>query len=165
VPSIYRKYTTSVSPEFEGIAPGITSRFEVFTDDTFDDMEVSLSQTTQTLEVLTILRSTIAGFISNSIPSENGDKWRRNRYRSPAAVGSPRLRVATTKARRRALVDLQRVIRIFRDRCACSQHLHIRGHLRKCTDLAFAGQRAGPKLSGLFRVPYAEEVSSTCLLV
>jgi hypothetical protein len=42
VPSIYRKYTTNVSPKFEGIAPGITSRFEVFTDDTFDEMEVSL---------------------------------------------------------------------------------------------------------------------------
>jgi hypothetical protein len=43
VPSIYRKYTTFVSPKFEGVAPGITSRFEVFTDDTFDDVEVSLT--------------------------------------------------------------------------------------------------------------------------
>jgi hypothetical protein len=47
VPSIYRKYTTNVSPKFEGIAPGITSRFEVFTDDTFDEMEVSLVMVTR----------------------------------------------------------------------------------------------------------------------
>jgi hypothetical protein len=44
VPSIYRKYTTHISPHFEGAAPGITSRFEVFTDDTFDEMKVCCSQ-------------------------------------------------------------------------------------------------------------------------
>jgi hypothetical protein len=40
VPSIYRKYTTQVASEFEGVAPGITSRFEVFTDETFNETKV-----------------------------------------------------------------------------------------------------------------------------
>lgn len=41
VPSIYRKYSTNIRPDFVGIAPGITSRFEIFTDETFAKMEVS----------------------------------------------------------------------------------------------------------------------------
>jgi hypothetical protein len=40
VPSIYRNYSTNIKPGFEGIAPGITSRFEVFTDETFAEMKV-----------------------------------------------------------------------------------------------------------------------------
>ena len=40
VPAIYRKYSTTISPDFEGVAPGITSRFEVFTDETFKEMKV-----------------------------------------------------------------------------------------------------------------------------
>lgn len=43
VPAIYRSYSTRIKPGFEGIAPGITSRFEVFTDETFAEMKVSLS--------------------------------------------------------------------------------------------------------------------------
>jgi hypothetical protein len=43
VPSIYRAYTTRISPGFEGIAPGITSRFEVFTDETFAKTKVSFA--------------------------------------------------------------------------------------------------------------------------
>lgn len=39
VPAIYRKYRTSIKPRFEGIAPGITSRFEVFSDETFESTE------------------------------------------------------------------------------------------------------------------------------
>ena len=41
VPSIYRSYSTRIKPGFEHFAPGITSRFEVFTDDTFAQMKVS----------------------------------------------------------------------------------------------------------------------------
>lgn len=35
VPSLYRKYGSKIIPGSENTAPGITSRFEVFTDDTF----------------------------------------------------------------------------------------------------------------------------------
>lgn len=41
VPAIYRKYSTKIKPGFENISPGITSRFEVFYDETFTKMEVS----------------------------------------------------------------------------------------------------------------------------
>ena len=41
VPSIYRKYITRIKPGFEHVAPGITSRFEIFTDDTFREMKIS----------------------------------------------------------------------------------------------------------------------------
>lgn len=40
VPSIYRRFSTNIKPDFEGMAPGITSRFEVFTDETFAEMKV-----------------------------------------------------------------------------------------------------------------------------
>ncbi|KAH7406481.1 cytochrome P450 [Phaeosphaeria sp. MPI-PUGE-AT-0046c] len=39
VPSIYRKYSTNIRLDFVEIAPGITSRFEVLTDETFAKME------------------------------------------------------------------------------------------------------------------------------
>ncbi|KAI8932429.1 hypothetical protein NX059_010615 [Plenodomus lindquistii] len=39
VPSIYRRYNTQIRPDFAGIAPGVSSRFEVFTDDTFAEMK------------------------------------------------------------------------------------------------------------------------------
>ncbi|EKG14889.1 Cytochrome P450 [Macrophomina phaseolina MS6] len=39
VPAIYRKYSTKVKPGFENVSPGITSRFEVFGDDTLPKME------------------------------------------------------------------------------------------------------------------------------
>ena len=41
VPSLYRKYRSSIKPGFEGIAPDITSGFEVVTDETFIKMKVS----------------------------------------------------------------------------------------------------------------------------
>ncbi|GME26076.1 cytochrome P450 [Neofusicoccum parvum] len=41
VPAIYKKYSTRIKPGFESVSPGITSRFEVFGDDTFPKMEVS----------------------------------------------------------------------------------------------------------------------------
>jgi hypothetical protein len=40
VPSIYRKHATCIKPGFEGTAPGITSRFEVFSDEMFAEMKV-----------------------------------------------------------------------------------------------------------------------------
>jgi hypothetical protein len=40
VPAIYRQYSTSIHPDMAGVAPGITSRFEVFTDETFADSKV-----------------------------------------------------------------------------------------------------------------------------
>lgn len=38
---IYREYTTSIAPGFENKTPGITSRFEVFYDETFPEVAVS----------------------------------------------------------------------------------------------------------------------------
>lgn len=43
VPAIYRKYESSIKERFEGVTPGITSRFEVFSDETVERMEVSPS--------------------------------------------------------------------------------------------------------------------------
>lgn len=37
--AIYRKYTTSITPGWEEISPGITSRFEVFSDETSEKVE------------------------------------------------------------------------------------------------------------------------------
>ncbi|KAK4503417.1 hypothetical protein PRZ48_004332 [Zasmidium cellare] len=39
VPAIYRKYKTSIALESRGVPPGITSRFEVFADETFERVE------------------------------------------------------------------------------------------------------------------------------
>ncbi|KAL6704454.1 hypothetical protein ACN47E_008198 [Coniothyrium glycines] len=39
VPSIYRQFSIRVRPDDQDIAPGITSRFEFFTDDTFAQMK------------------------------------------------------------------------------------------------------------------------------
>lgn len=43
VSAIYRKYTTSIAPGFEGKTPAITSRFELFYDETKDQIEVCTS--------------------------------------------------------------------------------------------------------------------------
>jgi hypothetical protein len=40
VPAIYRKYETRIAQGFEGVSPGVTSRFEVFGDERFDRVEV-----------------------------------------------------------------------------------------------------------------------------
>ncbi|KAH9909917.1 cytochrome P450 [Xylariomycetidae sp. FL2044] len=37
--TVYRKYSTSLQDRQKGISPGITSRFEVFYDETFEEME------------------------------------------------------------------------------------------------------------------------------
>ena len=39
VPAIYRRYSTKLKPGSEEVSPGITSRFEVFYDETFSKME------------------------------------------------------------------------------------------------------------------------------
>lgn len=39
VPAIYRRYSTRIKPGSEDVSPGITSRFEVFYDETFEKME------------------------------------------------------------------------------------------------------------------------------
>jgi hypothetical protein len=41
VAAVYRKYSTAVKVGHEHAAPGVTSRFEVFHDDTFDRVSVS----------------------------------------------------------------------------------------------------------------------------
>lgn len=39
--AIYRRYQTCPAPGYEGVTPGITSRFEVFYDDQVPEMRVS----------------------------------------------------------------------------------------------------------------------------
>ena len=39
--AVYQMYSTSLAEGVENVAPGVTSRFEVFHDDTFEDFEVS----------------------------------------------------------------------------------------------------------------------------
>ena len=42
VATLYRQYSTSIAPEFEETSPGITARVEVFFDERFSKMQVSL---------------------------------------------------------------------------------------------------------------------------
>ena len=39
--ALYRKYTTTEQEKQKGVSPGISSRFELFYDDTFDNFKVS----------------------------------------------------------------------------------------------------------------------------
>lgn len=39
--AVYRNYSTTIKPGYEGVSPGVTSRFEVFFDETFKQIEVS----------------------------------------------------------------------------------------------------------------------------
>lgn len=71
VPSLYRKYGSRVVPGQENMAPGITSRFEVFADDTFPKMKVGAS-TKSLWHVLTTARSTRAGWSSLLINNGRG---------------------------------------------------------------------------------------------
>lgn len=48
VTAIYRKYSTGLKIGFEEAAPGVTSRFEVFSDDTYDKVAVSLHRVSST---------------------------------------------------------------------------------------------------------------------
>ena len=42
VPSVYRKYGSRIRPGTEHIALGTTSRFKVFTDDTYREMKACI---------------------------------------------------------------------------------------------------------------------------
>ncbi len=44
VAAIYRKYETSIAPGFEDKSPAITSRFELFYDETVSQIEVSCAE-------------------------------------------------------------------------------------------------------------------------
>lgn len=48
LPAIYRRYSTRIRSGSEGVSPGITSRFEVFSDENFEQVAVSRSQFSQT---------------------------------------------------------------------------------------------------------------------
>ncbi|BCS19420.1 cytochrome P450 [Aspergillus puulaauensis] len=37
--SVYREYKTEIAPEFQGVSPGVTARYEIFYDDRFPKME------------------------------------------------------------------------------------------------------------------------------
>lgn len=52
--AIYRDYTTSEYEEQKGVSPGITSRFEIFYDETLPKMEVSITNQQQSLKPLLI---------------------------------------------------------------------------------------------------------------
>jgi hypothetical protein len=55
VAAVYRMYSTSLVEGFENVAPGVTSRFEVFHDDTFEDVEVSSPSCMVFLTALTVV--------------------------------------------------------------------------------------------------------------
>lgn len=40
--SVYRMYKTEIAPEFKGVSPGVTARYEIFYDDQFPRMEEHL---------------------------------------------------------------------------------------------------------------------------
>ena len=67
VPSLYRQYSTKLKPGFDGAAPGITSRFEVFTDDTFAEMKVSILDIEFEVLLLTAHRSIHVGYSSHHL--------------------------------------------------------------------------------------------------
>jgi hypothetical protein len=52
VAAIYRKYSTAIYEDFEDFSPGITSRFEVFCDETYGDVRVSSLKLAQEKYVL-----------------------------------------------------------------------------------------------------------------
>lgn len=37
--SVYRKYRTEIAPQFLGVSPGVTNRYEVFGDETFERLQ------------------------------------------------------------------------------------------------------------------------------
>jgi hypothetical protein len=56
VVAIYREYTTSIATGFEDKSPAITSRFELFYDETVPEIVVSTSHCEKSSKVLTILQ-------------------------------------------------------------------------------------------------------------
>jgi hypothetical protein len=57
--AIYRKYRTSLASGFEHATPGITARFEMFYDERFPVIKVSLSKTEGHLRKLSTLHRNI----------------------------------------------------------------------------------------------------------
>jgi hypothetical protein len=45
VAAIYKKYSTTLKAGFGDVAPGVTSRFEVFSDDSYEKIAVSICST------------------------------------------------------------------------------------------------------------------------
>ena len=58
VAAIYRNYSTSLAPGLENVAPGVTSRFEVFHDDTYADVKVGAAPPTSVRNPLMIQAGT-----------------------------------------------------------------------------------------------------------
>lgn len=71
VAAIYRRYETRLKPEFEKVSPGITSRFEVFRDDTISDVKVSVQVSTADHIANLSNRSMNAGSTSLSVREPN----------------------------------------------------------------------------------------------
>lgn len=44
VAALYRTYSTTIKQGYEGVSPGVTSRFEVFSDENFTEIKVSIVQ-------------------------------------------------------------------------------------------------------------------------
>jgi hypothetical protein len=58
VVAVYREYTTSLAPGFEDKSPAITSRFELFYDETVPEIAVSFSRCAISNKTLTALPGT-----------------------------------------------------------------------------------------------------------
>lgn len=54
VVAVYREYTTSIAPGFEDKSPAITSRFELFYDETVPEIAVSSYRCGRPSKILTI---------------------------------------------------------------------------------------------------------------
>lgn len=50
VPALYRRYSSRIKPGFEDVTPGITSRFEVFYDETLERMEVGSQEYSRSVQ-------------------------------------------------------------------------------------------------------------------
>lgn len=73
VPAIYRRYSSRIKHGFEDVTPGITSRFEVFYDETIERMEVSQVGIRWLLQrLIGFVRNTLAGY-SSSIYQRSSD--------------------------------------------------------------------------------------------
>lgn len=69
VAAVYKNYSTKIQVRQKGISPGITSRFEVFSDETFAEVGVrnaDILKFDAQMCMLNLYRSTHAGSISKS---------------------------------------------------------------------------------------------------
>lgn len=58
--AIYRKYSTNMAPGTEDLSPGVTSRFEVFCDETMPRMKVGFLIHLESCDLIQLHRNTIA---------------------------------------------------------------------------------------------------------